>query len=129
MRFIGDVMFPGRMWMIALLLICLLVYGVLGVVAFLYARHRNVLYWSDMSTPVLVIILWVAVTATGYGHQSLSHVVEVPIALMISLILLNLRVFVFDRFSQNCRVNSYVVLGVSLLTVILLRAFMPYLPE
>jgi hypothetical protein len=115
--------------MIVLFIILLVVYGVLGAAGFVYAKRRKALYWSDVVAPVLVIIFWVGITSTGYGHQSLSHVVEVPIALAITLVLFNIRVFAIDRFSINYRVNSYSVLGVSLLSVLLIRTFMPYLPE
>lgn len=115
--------------MITLFLVCLLVYGVLAIAAFLCARRRKALYWSDIMAPILVIILWIAVTATGFGHQSLSHIIEVPLALTMLLILLNLRVFVLDRYIENYQINSYIVLGISLLAVILMRTFMPYLPE
>ena len=115
--------------MIVLFIILLIIYWVLGAVGLVYAKRRKALYWSDVVTPVLIIIFWVGVTSSGYGHQSLSHIVEVPIALVISLVLFNIRVFVIDRFSINYRFNSYSVLGVSLLSVLLIRTFMPYLPE
>jgi len=115
--------------MIGLFIVLLIVYGVLGAVGFVYAKRRKALYWSDVAAPVLVIVFWVGVTSSGYGHQSLSHIVEVPIALTITLILFNIRVFGIDYLSTNYRVNSYSVLGISLLSVVLLRTFMPYLPE
>jgi len=115
--------------MTGLFIVLLIVYGALGAVGFIYAKRRNSLYWSDVVAPVLVILFWVCVTSYDYGHQSLSHIVEVPIVLTISLILFYIRVFVIDRFSKNYRGNSYLVLGISLLSVLLLRTFMPYLPE
>ena len=115
--------------MIILLAFCLLLYGVLGAVAFVFARRRQALFWSDIASPILVVVLWVAITASGYGHQSLSHIVEVPIALLGALVLLNFRVFVLDRYHERYRQNSYFMLGLSLLIVFLLRTFMPYLPE
>ena len=115
--------------MIALAAICLLIYVLIGSLAFVYVKRRNALYWSDIATPILVVVFWVTITAFGYGYQSLSHVVEVPIALMCALLLFNLRVFVIDRYNQRYRANSYSVLGMSLIIVILLRTFMPYLPE
>lgn len=115
--------------MIGLFIVLLIVYGVLGAAGFVYAKRRKALYWSDVAAPVLVIVFWVGVTSSGYGHQSLSHIVEVPIALTITLILFNIRVFGIDHLSTNYRVNSYSVLGISLLSVVLLRTFMPYLPE
>jgi len=115
--------------MIVLIAVGVLLYAVLGAVAFLVAKRRKALFWSDMASPVLVVVLWFSVTALGYGHQSLSHLVEVPIALLCALVLLNLRVFVVDRYHEKYRANSYVALGMSLFIVILLRTFMPYLAE
>jgi hypothetical protein len=97
--------------------------------AYVHAKRRNALFWSDIGLPAFVVIFWLSVTASGYGHQSLSHLVEVPIALSVSLIFLYSRVFIFDRYKLDFRHNSYIALGASLLFVILLRTFMPYLPE
>ncbi len=115
--------------MITLIAICLLLYGAQGTVAFVHAKRKNALFWSDLASPILVVVLWVAVTASGYGHQSLSHIVEVPIALLCVLMMLYFRVFMLDRYYKNYRYNSYMVLGLSLLFVFLLRTFIPYLPE
>ena len=115
--------------MIALFLICIVLYGVFGLPAFIYAKRRNAIFWSDIATPILVVSFWVAVTASGYGHQSLSHIVEVPIALVFSLISVNTRVFVVDKYNKNYRSNSYIVLGISIAFVFILRTFMPYMPE
>lgn len=115
--------------MITVFAFCLLLYAVVGSPAFIHSGRGGRLYWSDIATPVFVVALWVFVVASGYGHQSLSHFVEVPIALGVALGLFYGRVFIIDRFSDRYRINSYVVLGVSLLCVVLLRTFMPYLPE
>ncbi len=95
----------------------------------MHAKRRNALFWSDVASPILVVVLWVAITASGYGHQSLSHIVEVPITLLCVLMLLYFRVFMLDRYYENYRYNSYMIFGLSLLIVFLLRTFIPYLPE
>ncbi|MGB2709719.1 MAG: hypothetical protein WBC41_16405 [Pseudoalteromonas nigrifaciens] len=115
--------------MIALFLICILLYFALAAVAYIFARRRNAIYWSDLALPIVVVAEWIAVTASGYGHQSLSQVIEVPIALLFSLVAFNLRVFVADKFMPNYKINSYIVLALSILFVLLLRTFMPLLPE
>ncbi len=115
--------------MIGLIVFGLLLYGALGAVAFVFAKRRNALFWSDIACPILVVVLWVSITASGYGYQSLSHLVEIPIALLCALVLLNIRVFVVDRYHEKYRYNSYIVFGLSLLIVFVLRTFMPYLPE
>ena len=115
--------------MLALVLICVVLYGVFGLPAYIYAKRRKAIFWSDIATPILVVAFWVAVTASGYGHPSLSHILEVPIALMFSVIVMNVRVFVVDKLILNCKINSYIALSISLLFVFLLRSFMPYMPE
>jgi CDP-diglyceride synthetase len=115
--------------MIALFIMCLVVYGVIGAIAFFQLNRKKSLYWSDIASPVLIIVLWVAITSTGYGHQSLSHIVEVPIVLLVSLVLLYIRTFILDRINKKWRVNSFSILGLSLLCVWLIRTFMPYMPE
>ena len=107
----------------------LLLYIILGIVAYTSASRKNTLFWSDIISPILVTILWLFLTGIGYGHQSLSHIIEVPIALLFTLILLYLRIFIIDKYSKNYRYNSYIFLGLSLLMVFLLRTFMPYLAE
>lgn len=115
--------------MIAYFLTYLLLYAALSVFAVMYAERNSAVYWSDAAAPILVFLFWFCIVATGYGHQSLSHIIEAPIALLASFILLNLRVFVIDCYKKNYKINSYIMLGISLLIVVLLRTFMPFLPE
>ncbi len=115
--------------MIELLIVCALLYVALTSVAYIYARKRGAIYWSDLVLPVAVVCGWVAITVSGYGHQSLSHFIEVPIALLFSLVAFNLRVFAIDRLTTDYRKNSYIVLALSIFFVFLLRTFMPFLPE
>lgn len=121
--------FIERVCVIALFLIFILLYVTFATVAYIYAKKRGAIYWSDLVLPIVVIGGWIAVTVSGYGHQSLSHVVEVPIALLFALVAFNLRVFVADKFMPIYKLNSYVVLALSILFVLLLRTFMPFLPE
>ncbi len=110
-------------------LLSLLLYLALAAPALLLARLRGGLFWSDLAAPVLILALWILLTALGYGHQSLSHIVELPIALLFGLLLTYARVFLPGLRRANARRHSYAVLGLSLLGVVLLRTFMPYLPE
>ncbi|AGH80873.1 hypothetical protein PCNPT3_04655 [Psychromonas sp. CNPT3] len=115
--------------MIEAFIVFILIYVVFSLFAWINAKRRRALYWSDICPPVVLPLFWVAVTATGYGHQSLSHIIEVPIVLIVSLLLLNIRVFVIDRYKKNYKVNSYIMLGFGFIVVLLLRSFMPYLAE
>ena len=115
--------------MVALFIICIFFYALLGLPAYFYAKRRNAVFWSDIATPILVVSFWVALTSSGYGNQSLSHIVEIPLALAFSLAAVSIRVFVVDIFYRNFRNNSYVALGLSLVFVFILRTYMPYMPE
>jgi hypothetical protein len=114
---------------VELFFIFILIYAAFASLAWINAKSRGALYWSDLCPPIVLPLFWVAVTSSGYGHQSLSHIVEVPIALILGVIFLNIRVFVIDRYKKNYKVNSYMILGLGLILVLLLRTFMPYLPE
>ncbi|WP_196140156.1 hypothetical protein [Aliikangiella sp. G2MR2-5] len=115
--------------MIQLGTIFILLYAGIATIAWFKAKKRNALFWTDISAPILVVVFWVIITSFGYGHQSLSHFVEVPIALLFSLIALFVRVFILDNYSKKYRRNSVLVLALSLMFVFVLRTFMPYLPE
>ena len=115
--------------MIEAFFIIILIYAAFASLAWINARTRGALYWSDLCPPILLPLFWGAVTYSGYGHQSLSNIIEVPVVLFFSVLLLNIRVFVIDRYKKNYKVNSYIVLGFGLTLVLLLRTFMPYLPE
>ena len=69
------------------------------------------------------------VVSVGYGHQSLSHLIEIPILLMVSVIFLYVRVFIVDRYREQFKQNSYIILGLGVFFVLLLRTFMPFLAE
>ena len=111
------------------LILCVVLYLLLASLTAIHARKKNALYWSDAGLPIIVLAFWVAVTASGYGHQSLGHIIEVPLALLFALILFKIRVFVADKYLHNWRINSYVVLALSLIFVLGLRSLMPLLPE
>jgi len=121
--------FKRNIQLIVLFAFSMFIFWLLAAFAYVHAKRRNALFWSDIGLPAFVVILWMMVTVSGYGHQSLSNVVEVPIALTVSFVFLYSRIFVIDRYELNFRKNSYIVLGISLLLVILFRTFMPYLPE
>ena len=97
--------------------------------AFIHARRRDTIFWSDYASPVFAVALWLSVTASGYGHQSLSHLVEIPIILLFSCLIFNSRIFVFDNLFGNPRCNSYFSLAIILVFVLVIRTFMPFIPE
>lgn len=115
--------------MIDILLILVLFYMVLASYAWAKAINTDRLYWSDIFLPFGAFVFWFVLTSLGFGHQSLAHLFELPIILIFSLIILYLRVFIFDKYKKNYRLNSYLTVCMGLIFVFLLRTFMPYLPE
>ena len=101
----------------------------IALFAWVNAKKRNALYWSDLCSPFVLPTFWFLVTASGYGHQSLSHLIELPIVVLFSVLFLNVRVFILDRYRKNYKLNSLIVLCFGFLFVLLLRTFMPFLPE
>lgn len=95
-------------------------------------------YWANKDQPQDVWIcflpaaglaLWMLLTALGFGAQSLANLVEAPMIVGISVVVAYLKFFVFDK---GAALNSYgklfAIVAVILATVVL-RAFMPVLPE
>ncbi|KAE8178088.1 hypothetical protein [Photobacterium carnosum] len=107
----------------------LFVYVSLASLAWINAKRRNALYWSDICLPIVLLLVWTCLVSVGYGHQSLSHLIEIPILLMVSVIFLYVRVFIVDRYRGQFKQNSYIILGLGVLLVLLLRTFMPFLAE
>jgi hypothetical protein len=93
------------------------------------ANKRNTLYWPDLASVILLPTFWFLVTGSGYGHQSLSHLIEAPIVSMFGTVSLYFRVLIVDRWATNSMFNSYLNLLTGLIFVVLLRTFMPFLPE
>jgi len=67
----------------------------------------------------LPIIFWFGIIATGYGAQSLSQIIEIPIVFVASIVI--------AFFLKNQKL--YKIIGAIFLFVLLLRCFMPQIPE
>ena len=72
-----------------------------------------------ISIIILPIIFWFCVIATGFGAQSLSQIIEIPIVLIASIII--------AYFMKNQEL--YKIITAIFLFVILLRIIMPQIPE
>jgi len=73
--------------------------------------------------------MWVSLTGLGYGAQSLSNIIEVFWIVAASIVLCYLKVFLLDGKIEKPAKTTYCMMGVLTLGAILLRAFMPVLPE
>lgn len=72
-----------------------------------------------MAITVLPLIFWICIIATGYGCQSLSQIVEVPIVYGLSL---------FVGYHAR-KLKIYQLISILFIVVILVRIFMPCIPE
>lgn len=79
--------------------------------------------------PVPAVVVWVAVTASGYGAQSLSNIVEVFAIFGLGVVLAYLKVFVVDPSRGRTRESTYWLMALLVMLALVLRATMPVLPE
>lgn len=73
--------------------------------------------------------LWVLLTALGYGAQSLSNIVEALWLLIAGVVSCYVKVYVIDPRLNRPREATYLILVCLLAAALLLRTFMPALPE
>lgn len=115
--------------MIALFLILIVIAGLLILPGW---------YWANKGLPQSVWIcllpatglaLWAALAALGFGAQSLANLIETPVIASVSVVAAYLKFIVFDkRPALNPYGNVFAIAAVILATI-LLRTFMPVLPE
>ena len=79
--------------------------------------------------PVPAVVVWGAVTAAGYGAQSLSNIVEVFAVFGLGIVLAYVKVFVIDRGRGRARASTYWLVGLLVVLALVLRVAMPVLPE
>jgi len=112
--------------MITIFTSTLLIYLIISSLAWLEAKRKRSIYWSDFCSPLLLPIFWLTLAFSGYGYRGFSGFYEVVIILLSSALFLNMRVFILDRYYTNYKMNSYLVLILGFILVFLLRTFMQY---
>jgi ABC-type bacteriocin/lantibiotic exporter with double-glycine peptidase domain len=65
----------------------------------------------------------------GFGPQSLSNLIELLILGTLSIVAGYIKVFLVDPYYAESSRNTYLVMVFLVLAAILLRKFMPLLPE
>ncbi len=95
-------------------------------------------YWARAQNPQSLLLfllpaagigLWVALTASGIGSQSLSNLSEVLGVVVAAVGAAHLKFFVFDRKLANQRfavVGAFVIVAI---VAVAFRLFTPQLPE
>lgn len=97
--------------------------------AYHVSRSKGDESWALIVAPVPAIVVWVAVTASGFGAQSLSNIIEV-IGLFAGAVALSyVKVFGLDRIYGKPRVSTYGLVILLVVAALILRATMPTLPE
>ncbi len=79
--------------------------------------------------PLPAVAVWMAVTATGYGAQSLSNIVEVFAIFGLGVVLAYVKVFAIDTVRDGARASTYWLAGLLVVLALVLRMTMPVLPE
>ena len=97
--------------------------------AYLASRRRGAESRLLVVAPVPAVVVWVALTASGYGAQSLSNIVEVFAIFGLGVVLAYVKVFVFDKAHSGARVSTYGLVALLVVLALVLRATMPILPE
>jgi len=75
-------------------------------------------FLKALSIIVLPIVFWFCIIATGFGAQSLTHIIEIPIVFAFSIVI--------GYILRNLK--TYEILTILFFLVFLLRLFMPCLP-
>ncbi len=103
--------------------------AVLNLPAWFFARSRDRATWWLPLIGAPAILGWVALVGLGVGPQSLSNVVEVMALAALSVLLCYAQAFLLNRrFQDYRRISAF--LQIALIGVaVLLRIFMPLVPE
>jgi len=107
----------------------LLIVGILCTPAYLVSRRKGDESKWFLIASLPAIALWIGLTGIGYGAQSLSNIIEIFWILLANVVLSYLKVFFVDRKAQKPRQATYTMMALLAIGALLLRTFMPVLPE
>lgn len=80
--------------MIAIFIPFILLYLLLAIPALYKSHIKKQLFLIDMIQPFFLVVIWVGITMLGVGNQSLANIIEVPIILIVSLIVLYMKMYI-----------------------------------
>jgi hypothetical protein len=115
--------------MILLFPVLLLITSVLSLPAFWLSKRKGSESWwlLFLSGPALAV--WMGLTFFGYGAQSLANIIEVFWLAAAGVLICYLKVLMVDRFFQSQRKTTFGLILLLVIGAVLLRTFMPVLPE
>jgi hypothetical protein len=118
--------------MIGITLVTLILTGVsCGAIypAYLVSRsQRRESRWL-LVAPVPAVVVWGAVTAAGFGAQSLANSVEVFGVFGLGIGLAYVKVLFVDKHHGDGRITTYILVFLLVVLALVLRDTMPNLPE
>ena len=97
--------------------------------AWWYSRRRGgeSAWLLFMALPAMLV--WFCLCTFGIGAQSLANLIELPSLALAAIVLCHVKVFVIDKWTSPPRSTTYGVVMFLVAVAILLRLFMPTLPE
>jgi hypothetical protein len=93
------------------------------------ARSRGQATPLLLLLPLPAIAAWIALSVVGYGAQSLSNLIEPVIVLALGVVLAYVYLPIVDRTGARPAVVAALMMAALLVLAVLLRTFMPNLPE
>jgi len=91
------------------------------------SRGNGSLWILFLSAPAIGV--WVCLTALGIGAQSLSNLFEIFVIAILGVVLCYLKVFLLDKTVGRPHLTIVTVSLFLVAVAVLLRLFMPLLPE
>ncbi len=79
------------------------------------------------ATPAMLVWFWLS--SIGVGAQSLANLVEFPLLAVAGVVSCYVKVFVVDKWVETPRYSTYGLVALLVAAAVLLRLFMPSLPE
>ena len=97
--------------------------------AFAHSRKTGPESWWLLLLSGPAVVVWVVLTGSGYGAQSLANLVEIIWLVCAGVLLCYVKVFIVDRLVSRSLITTYVLAVILVAGATLLRIFMPVLPE
>lgn len=107
---------------------------ILSVPAWIFCKKQACLVWWEMGLPLYGMIFWLLCMMLFRiidikGETLVNLYVEPFVIGVLSLIIIYLRSFFFYKFFENQKTLSLIGVAVLLVLILLMRVFIPALPE
>ena len=97
--------------------------------SYYFAYRNDALVWQDIVAPPLSIGFWLVLAMLGYGHQSLSHLIEATFVLSLSLLSVILLIPSLKNSRTKTKALKYLTIVISLVIPFLFRILLPFISE